>query len=526
MRKPLLLAWLVLAGAWSAPGQGYDPATAGREGLVLIANRNTPESESLARFYAEKRGVPAERVVVLDLPTGETMSRSDYEQRLRDPLLAALRELRMVEQVRREANLVAGHDSEWHTVKSTLRYVVPVWGVPLRIDDTKPWPLEKVANLINQGLQRDEAAVDSELSLLLRDGYDLRGRVSNPMYNQLRWEAGVAGAPLLLVSRLDGPEPESVRRMLEQTWRAEQFGLQGRVYVDQRAPHQDDYQVGDYWLDESALRLLREGYEVSVERTDAVMGEHFPMEGAAIYLGWYTGQAAGPFRQTNFVFRPGALAYHNHSGNAAILRSSTEGWCGPLLARGAAATAGAVSEPFLLYTPHVSILVDRLCLGLPWADAMYLALPCLSWQTTVVGDPLYRPFAVTLEEQIRRLEEAKDPAADDAHVRLVNRLARDGRLNPALRYLRERIRLRPHPVLYAKLADLYAQNELVEEAIPTYDLALASADSPELAVRIATRYLSMLDALGRHEARARVAKQVGERWAGSPFLEALPGGVK
>lgn len=526
MRKLMLLVGLVLAGGGTVSAQGYDSATAGREGLVLIANRNTPESESLARYYAEKRGVPAERVVVLDLPTGETMSRADYEQRLRDPLLAALRDLRMVEQVRREADLVAEHDSGWHTVKSILRYVVPVWGVPLRIDDTKPWPLEKVANLVNHGLQRDEAAVDSELSLLLRDGYDLRGRVSNPLYNQLRWESNAGGAPLLLVSRLDGPDPEGVRRMLEQAWHAEQFGLQGRVYVDQRAPHQDDYQIGDYWLDESALRLLREGYEVSVERTDAVLGDRYPMDGAAIYLGWYTGQAAGPFRQTNFVFRPGALAYHNHSGNAAILRSTTEGWCGPLLARGAAATAGAVSEPFLLYTPHISILVDRLCLGLPWADAMYLALPSLSWQTTVIGDPLYRPFAATLEEQIRRLEEARDPAAEDAHVRMANRLARDGRLNPALRYLRERIRLRPQTALYAKLADLYAQNELVEEAIPNYDLALAAATSPEQAVRIATRYLSMLDALGKREARAKAEAKLRERWAGSPFLDALPGGAK
>lgn len=522
------LWWLGLACAVSphAWAQVNDPALAGREGVVVIANRRLPESVALARFYAEKRGVPAERVVELDLPEGETMSRPEYEEQLRDPLLAALRELRLVEQVRREQDLVSEHDSGWHTVKCSLRYLVPVWGVPLRIDDTKPWPLEKVANLVNHGLQRDEAAVDSELSLVLRDAYDLRGRVSNPLYNQLRWEPGVAGAPLLLVSRLDGPDPQQVRRMLEQAWVAEKFGLQGRVYVDQRAPHQDDYLIGDYWLDEAALRLMREGYEVSVERTDAVMGGQFPMDAAAIYVGWYTGRVAGPFRQTNFTFRPGALAYHNHSGNAATLRSATEGWCGPLLARGAAATAGAVSEPFLLFTPHVSILVDRLCLGLTWGEAMYLALPHLSWQTTVVGDPLYRPFGVSLEEQIRRLEAAQDPAADDAHVRMANRLARDGRLNPALRYLRERIRQRPHPALHAKLGDFYAQNDLYEEAAQQYELALASANAPEQAVRVATRYLSMLDATGQKEARAKAEASLRARWAGSPFLEALPGAAR
>ena len=146
------------------------------------------------------------------------------------------------------------------------------------------------------------------------------------MYNQLRWEVGASGAPLLLVTRLDGPTPDLVRGQIEQALHAERFGLHGRIYVDQRTPRTDDYQVGDYWLDESAQRLLREGYDVAMERTDAVFGERYPMDDAAMYLGWYTEEATGPFVRTNFAFRPGAIAYHNHSGNAVTLRSATNHW--------------------------------------------------------------------------------------------------------------------------------------------------------------------------------------------------------
>ncbi len=518
-RHFLLALWLLVPQFTGAAT--YSSATAGQSGLVLLANRNVPEGVELARYYAAQRGVPAERILILDLPTGETLSRGDYEQRLRDPLLIALRELKLIEQVRRDKSRVVEHDSGWSTVHSSLRYLVPMYGVPLRIDDTKPWPLEKLANLANHGLQRDEAAVDSELCLLLQESFDLRGRVFNPYYNQLRWD-GAASAPLLLVSRLDGPDPATVRRMIDGALQAERNGLHGRVYIDQRAFHEDDYQVGDVWLEEAAQRLVREGYDVTMERTDAVFGELYPMDNAALYLGWYVDQATGPFLRTNFNFRAGALAYHNHSGNARVLRTGSNYWTGPLLARGAAVSMGAVAEPFLGFTPHLSILVDRLCRGLPWADSLYLSMTVLSWQTTVLGDPLYRPFAVPLDEQVKRMEAAGDVEVDWAYLRRINLLVREGRLNVALRYARERVRLRDSPLLREKLADLFVLNELPDEAVLQFELALKQATSGEMAVRVGARYLNLLLAQGRHEQALKVNQALRERWSGDRFLGALP----
>ena len=522
MKKILaILAWAA-ASALSAAPSAYDSSTAGQQGVVLVVNRNVPAGLELARYYASRRGVPAERVLALDLPTAESMSRRDYERLLRDPLLAALREQKLVEQVRREEDKVGAHESGWTTVRSEVRYLVLFHGVPLRVEDSKPWPLDKVARLVNQGYQRDEAAVDSELCLVLQDGYELRGRVANPYYNQFRWEQPAGGGVLLMVGRLDAPEPGLVKGMIDQALYAERYGLQGRVYIDQRDLHNDEYRMGDYWLEEAGQRLAREGYDLSLERTDAVFGDRYPMDEAAIYLGWYTEQVTGPFARTNFAFRPGALAYHNHSGNARVLRTGSNYWTGPLLAHGAAVSVGAVSEPLLNFTPHFSILVDRLCRGLPWADSVYLSLTALSWQATVLGDPLYRPFALTLEEQLTLLEAEGDPDADWAHIRRINLLVQDGRLNVALRYARERLRLRESAQLREKIADLMVLNELYEDAVVNYDLALKHAGNAEVAIRVGARYLSMLQALNLHAKAVEVDQALRTRWAGDRFLGALP----
>ena len=39
-----------------------------------------------------------------------------------------------------------------------------------------------------------------------------------------------------------------------------------------------------------------------------------------------------------------------------------------------------------------------ICACETFGDAAYYAEPVLSWQTTFVGDPLYRPFALALDD--------------------------------------------------------------------------------------------------------------------------------
>jgi hypothetical protein len=117
------------------------------------------------------------------------------------------------------------------------------------------------------------------------------------------------------------------------------------------------------------------------------------MNDCALYLGWYAPNADGPFLNPAFRFRRGAVACHIHSFSAHTIKSDKQNWCGPLLSRGACATLGNVLEPYLAFTAHLDVFTDRLISGFTLAEAAWMSTPALSWMSTVLGDPLYRPFA-------------------------------------------------------------------------------------------------------------------------------------
>src|SRR5689334_3794789 len=49
------------------------------DNLLLLTNKNVPESRKLAEYYADKRKIPANRIVELDLPFAEEISFDAYE---------------------------------------------------------------------------------------------------------------------------------------------------------------------------------------------------------------------------------------------------------------------------------------------------------------------------------------------------------------------------------------------------------------------------------------------------------------
>lgn len=78
----------------------------------ILANRNNADSLAVARYYAERRGLPADRILELDLPPDETISREDYERLVLHPARRLL-----------EQRGLAGR----------IRALVTTYGVPLRV---------------------------------------------------------------------------------------------------------------------------------------------------------------------------------------------------------------------------------------------------------------------------------------------------------------------------------------------------------------------------------------------------------
>lgn len=492
---------------------------AAREDVVVVANRNVPESVDLAKYYMQQRDIPASHLCLVDLPVGEVVAREIFELQLRDPLLEFLRRQKLVEQVRRNPAEVGPHETSWTTLGTSIRYIVSMYGVPVRVADTRFQALRILQDQFRRINLKDAAAVDSELALLLHPGYGLAGSTANPLFNQVRWDdAGSASGWMLIATRLDGPDPKTVRRMIDDAIWAERYGLQGRVYVDARGIKDGGYQAGDHWLREAAERFMREGYEVVLDEADFIWGDAYPVERAAVYMGWYAENVAGPFAREDFRFQRGAVAYHIHSSSASILRSMDKRWTGPLLGKGAAVSMGAVTEPFLNYTPQLDVLADRLCEGHTFGESVYMAQPALSWQMTFVGDPLYTPFKTSLDEQIAALEKDGLPEVEWAYLRKVNLLVREGRFNYALEYCRGKLRERESLVLREKLGDLYAKNDLVNDAGEQYETVMEKSETAATALRVGVRWMLILRLLGRKDEAAVVEAQLRERWKDSPQL--------
>jgi tetratricopeptide (TPR) repeat protein len=232
------------------------------------------------------------------------------------------------------------------------------------------------------------------------------------------------------------------------------------------------YMEGDSWI-RLAYRAFRDaGYECDYDDREQTFEEDYPMTDVAVYAGWYAGGITGPFVRPDFRFKTGAIAYHIHSFSAASVRTRTAYWVGPLLAKGAAATMGNVYEPYLSLTPHIDPFFERLLHGAPFLEAAYYSEPALSWQTTFVGDPLYRPFAVPLDEQIERMKKDHDPDVEWAYLRQVNLLAANGEPGEAESLCRTKAEALGSKVLYEKLGDLLHVTHRDAAAIDAYEKAV------------------------------------------------------
>src|SRR2546421_8470454 len=58
--------------------------------VVIVYNNTMPESKKVAERYAEKRKVPANQIIGLDLPSSEVISRDEFKDRLQKPLFQFL----------------------------------------------------------------------------------------------------------------------------------------------------------------------------------------------------------------------------------------------------------------------------------------------------------------------------------------------------------------------------------------------------------------------------------------------------
>jgi uncharacterized protein (TIGR03790 family) len=390
--------------------------------VAVLANADDPDSVALARYYIQARGLAEDSLVALPMAREEEISWDTFIGTIWDPLLGVMIERGWIfgafgggrDPVGRRSYVSTGHK---------LDALVVCRGVPLRVAhdparlDPTSHPLGK-----NPQLNTTIAAVDSELAMLAAGGHPLVAFVPNPLFNEER--PGLNARELFLpVGRLDGPTAEDARALVDHALAAERDGLIGRAYLDVGGPHRQ----GDDWLEACAPELERLGFDYDVERSQTLLGAWSRFDAPALYFGWYRGDIGGAFDREDFIFPPGAIAIHIHSFSALTLRSRTQGWTGPLVARGVTATVGNVAEPYLEFTHRPQLFLRALARGEPLGRAALYSLNALSWQAILVGDPLYRPFAVDTAAQRARAAELPPALAPYVGLRAARlRAAEDG----------------------------------------------------------------------------------------------------
>jgi hypothetical protein len=327
----------------------------------------------------------------------------------------------------------------------------------------------------------------------------LAGPLANPLF-------GVTNAALLnpvrgilMVTRLDGPDATVAGSLVDKTMQAETNGLWGRAYFDLRGLTNTDYKKGDDWLRGAAEAARRYGFETVVDDRPETFSAAFPMSQIALYAGWYDGNVSGPFTRPHVEFMPGAFAYHLHSFSAHTLRSTNQYWCGPLLAAGVTATMGCIDEPYLAATPDLEVFFSRwLLLGFSFGEAACAAQQAVSWQTTVVGDPLYRPFGGNPQKLHDQLLQRHSPWIEWSDLRWVDlNLARGAPAADYVRYLETEPATKQSAILTEKLAQLYLNQGKPPLAVKSFRQALALHPTPQTAVRLTLALGEQLLAAGQ-----------------------------
>ena len=154
--------------------------------------------------------------------------------------------------------------------------------------------------------------------------------------------------------------------------------------------------------------------------------------------------------------------------------------------------------------------------GYTFGEAAWAAQLALSWQTTVIGDPLYQPFKKPPAELHAQLARAKSPLIEWSFDRLVNLDLAHGAARAANG--RTFSKTCPPPrnsaVLTEKLADLYDAHGKPSSAIETWQNALKLNPSPEQRIRLRLTLGEKLQAQGRDAEAVENYQAAARRSAG------------
>lgn len=382
------------------------------ENILLVLNESSPVSLEIGQYYAQKRGIPAQNILRIRTTLGDEISRDDFGLQIERPIAAWLSQ---------------------NFAQDRILYIVLTKGMPLRVQGTS-------------GANGTTASVDSELTLLYSKLVGAQVPVAGPFNNPyFLSDAPITRASqfshetfdIYLVSRLDGYTGADIRGLIDRGFAPSK---EGKVLLDQRGSANDK---GDGWLKAAADWMAANSFKdrVVLDSGSTVLKDQTGVLG---YYSWGSNDPAIRIRHFNLGFVPGALAgmFVSSDGRtfdeppadwqvgpwddkSAKFAGSPQSMAGDLIRDGITGIAAHVSEPYLEATVRPNILFAAYLSGFNLVESYYLAMPYLSWQTIVIGDPLCAPFR-TKSLTAQQIDKGIDPETElpgyfsDRHLRIIS----------------------------------------------------------------------------------------------------------
>jgi uncharacterized protein (TIGR03790 family) len=344
--------------------------------VLVVANDASPASLEIARHYVAVRHIPEEQLLHVTTSTTDQMVQKEFDRDIEAPIAKWLAE---------------------HSAHDRILYIVLTTGIPLRVAGTS-------------GPEGTIASVDSELTLLYRrltgKGASPNGPIPNPYYLgnaslETARPFSHATRDIYLVTRLDGFTVADALALIDRGVAPTTTGV---ILLDGSPAPRD---VRNEWLAAAADRLQQRGLaqRVVLDTTDRTLQNQTGVLG---YYSWGSNDPALAARAPTLTFVPGALASMFLSTDARTLveppaewkpgavqnnfAGSSQSLIGDLVRSGVTGVSGQVAEPTLGGAIRPDILFPAYLAGFNLAESFYLAMPFLSWQTVIIGDPLCAPF--------------------------------------------------------------------------------------------------------------------------------------
>jgi len=215
--------------------------------VVLIVNDDSQMSKDIADYFLSKRNFPEGNIINISAPTGETVSREQFD----------------VFRLQIEDNITR------RGLTTKINYILTTKGVPLRISGSGDY----------------KASVDSELALILGPNKNSIGNyrwMINPYYDKEgAFDSQKYG--IYLVNRLTAYTFDEVKGIIDRA--TVSLNVTGKFILDVD-PGKDGspgYKVGNDWLRAANAILTPRGYEIIHDETNTFINN---VTGVAGYSSW------------------------------------------------------------------------------------------------------------------------------------------------------------------------------------------------------------------------------------------------